>query len=264
MAGSTVVVDVQACIGCGACVEDCFPGTMHLNADGVAECLVPCLECGHCVAVCPQDAVRIEGLDMGEVEPCDGAALDPARALHAIKARRSIRQFQKRPLSDDVVHAMLEAGRYTPTARNLQGTSFTIIQREMPEFRELLWHEMPNVVRAVEAEVPAYARKFEGFIQAYEAGKDNLLFNASAFVVISTENMWDAGLAAANMEIVAAAHGAGVLHGGYMKRILSASPALRDWLGLGDAPVACCMLAGYPSVAYRRTAPRKPGKFVVR
>ena len=264
MAGATIIIDEQACIGCGECVEDCFPGTMHLNTDGVAECLVPCLECGHCVAICPQNAVRIKGLDMAEVESCDGVALDPTRVLHAIKARRNIRDFQDRPLSNEVLHAMLEAGRYTPTARNLQGTSFTVVQREMPEFRDALWRAMPDVVRTIEAEAPAYARKFEGFVQAHEAGEDPLLFNAPAFVVVATENMWDAGLAAANMEMVAAAHGAGVLHSGYMKRILLASPELRDWLGLGDASVACCMLAGYPAVAYHRTAPRKPGKFVVR
>ncbi len=265
MAGATIIIDEQACIGCGECVEDCFPGTMHLNTDGVAECLVPCLECGHCVAICPQNAVRIKGLDMAEVEPCDGVALDPARVLHAIKARRSIRDFQDRPLSNEVLHTMLEAGRYTPTARNAQGTSFVVIQREMSEFRSLLWREMPRVVQAIEEDAPAYARKFEGFIRAYEQeGKDPLLFNAPAFVLVATDNMWDAGLAAANMEMVAVASGAGVLHSGYLKRIISTSYELSNWLGLGDASPACCMLAGYPAVAYARTAPRKPGKFSVR
>ena len=264
MAGATIIVDEQACIGCGECVEDCFPGAMRLNEDGVAECSVSCLECGHCVAVCPQDAVRIEGLDMVEVEPCNGALLDPAQVLHAIKARRSIRQFQERPLSDDVVHAMLEAGRYSPTAANRQGTRFTIVQREMPEFRELLWREMPGVVSALKDEAPIYARKFESFIRAYKAGKDYLLFDAPAFVVVSTANMWDAGLAAANMEMVAVANGAGMLHSGYLKRIVGMSPVLQDWLGLGNSPAACCMLAGYSAVTYARTAPRKPGKFIVR
>lgn len=266
MAKATVVVDAQACIGCGACVADCFPGVMRLNAEGVAECLVPCLECGHCVAVCPSGAVRIEGTDMADVEPCDGAPLlSQAQMLHAIKARRSIRHFQNRPLSDDVLHAMLEAGRYSPTARNAQGTSFVVIQREMSEFRSLLWREMPRVVQAIEENAPVYARKFEGFIRAYEQeGKDSLLFNAPAFILVATDNMWDAGLAAANMEMVAVASGAGVLHSGYLKRIISTSSELSNWLGLGNASPACCMLAGYPAVAYARTAPRKPGKFSVR
>ena len=56
---------------------------------------------------------------------------------------------------------------------------------------------------------------------------------------------------------LSSAGGAGVLYSGYLMRSISASPRLLEWLSIGDKPIACCMLAGYPAVSYRRTAPRR-------
>lgn len=260
-----VRIDERACIGCGMCVEDCFPGVMCLNGRGVAECAAPCLECGHCVAVCPTNAVSIDGYDMSDVEDCDAPSLLGADGvLRMIKGRRSIRRFQARPLSSDALHSMLEAGRYSPTARNLQGTRFVVVQRDMQEFRGLVWSEMPAIVDLLRQTAPDYAERFAAFLRIRnEEGRDLLLFDAPAFIAIATPNDWDAGLAAANMEMTAVSAGAGVLHSGYMKRIVSASPLLAEWLDAG-APVSCCMLVGYPSVSYRRTAPRKAGHCTIR
>lgn len=263
---ATVRVDGRSCIGCGMCVQDCFPGVMRLNDGGVAECAAPCLECGHCVSVCPTNAVSIDGYDMADVEACVPSPLLGADGvLRMIKGRRSIRRFQERPLSEGVLHAMLEAGRYTPTARNLQGTEFIVVQRDMKEFRDLVWSEMPSVIESLRRTAPEYAERFAGFLEnRNEGGRDLLMFDAPAFIAIATQNDWDAGLAAANMEMAAVSVGAGVLHSGYMKRVVSTSSVLGEWLGAGDASVSCCMLAGYPAVTYLRTAPRKTGNFTIR
>lgn len=266
---ATVKVDERACVGCGACVADCFPGAMRLTDEGVAACGGPCLECGHCIAVCPADAVSIEGYDPSDAEALDGRGIacgvDGHALVRMMKARRSIRAYEERPLSDEALRAIIEAGSHAPTARNSQQTSFIVIQKEMPGLRERLWRAMPDVVRALEADAPAYARTFGSFARMHEAtGRDPLLFNAPAFIAVATGNMWDGGLAAAYMELAACAYGAGMLHSGYLKRIIGASPALKEWLGVKDAPLACCMLAGYPAVRYRRTAPRKPANAILR
>lgn len=260
-----VKVDHRACIGCGSCVADCFPGAMVMNSAGKAECARPCLECGHCVAVCPVGAVSM-GPD-GDVEAYDPSTFDiePERALRALKFRRSIRQFKNRALGQDVIRDLAEAVRFAPTAANRQRTRLVVVQGGMGEFRTLLWSELPGVVTVLEAEQPAYARTFQAFLAAREqTGRDPLLFNAPAFLVVSTQNMWDAGLAAASIESVACAHKAGVLHSGYLKRIVTASQQLQEWLGLDERGVGCCLLAGYPSVGYCRTVPRKPADCVLK
>ena len=54
-----ITVDVDACTGCGRCVEVCPSGSWRLK-DGRAvwEGLNLCLECGACFHVCPVEAVR--------------------------------------------------------------------------------------------------------------------------------------------------------------------------------------------------------------
>lgn len=267
MADSYVIFDKDRCVGCGACVDDCFPGALSL-VDGAAVWSGHCLECGHCVAVCPEDAVSFAGYDMAQVKAYDPAAfsLNPTTLVNALKFRRSVRSYEARPLGDDVVDAMAEALRYTPTARNAQGTSLTVVRKGMDEFRSLVWEELPGVAAAMEDANPAYAATFKGLYGRHTAlGEDPLLFDAPAFVALVSPNMWDAGMAAAHIEMAAVAHGAGVLHSGYLKRIIGESGRLRAWLGLGeDDEVACCMLAGYPAVRYLRTAPRKPVRITER
>ncbi len=260
MANTAIAIDKDRCIGCGICVDDCFPGALCL-VDGVATWSGRCIECGHCVAVCPQEAVASEGCDMAQVEPYDPATftLDPAALANALKFRRSIRAYEARSLGNDVVDAMVDAVRYTPTACNAQGTAITVVRAGMDEFRSLVWKELPGVIAAMETVSPTHAAAFKGMLDRHTAtGEDPLLFNAPAFVALTSPNMWDAGMAAAHVEMAAVARGAGLLHSGYLKRIVGANERLRAWLGLGEHDeVACCMLAGYPAVRYLRTVPRR-------
>ena len=55
-----------------------------------------CIECGHCVALCPTGAVSIEGYDMDDVEVYDEDTfkVNPQNLLRAIKFRRSIRFYK--------------------------------------------------------------------------------------------------------------------------------------------------------------------------
>ena len=58
-----VRVDQEKCIGCGMCSADCLAFNIVLDGDK-ATVKGECLECGHCVALCPTGAVSIEGYDM--------------------------------------------------------------------------------------------------------------------------------------------------------------------------------------------------------
>ena len=96
-----VIIDKETCIGCGLCAGDCLAHAISLEG-GRAEVVKDCFHCGHCVAICPTGAVRFEGeeYDMRDVEPLgEGFGIAPEQMLHAIKSRRTIRQYQKSPLS---------------------------------------------------------------------------------------------------------------------------------------------------------------------
>ena len=260
-----VTIDPKLCIGCGVCVKDCPGHVIHIK-EGKAEVTGHCIKCGHCVAVCPVKAVSIPEYDMEDVEEFvpETFRLSPENYLHAVKFRRSIRDFKEQPLEKEILEHILNAGRYTATAKNAQACTFVVVQDGLDEFKKLFWEEMPSILEVLKEKARRYVRPFTFFYEMWKQDpkNDTFFFNTPCLVVIAAENTLDAGLAAANMENQAVAEGAGILYSGYLVGSISASPKLREWLGTGDKPIACCMLAGYPAVSYKRTAPRKKADII--
>ena len=59
----TTIIDQEKCNGCELCVKVCPSETISMQ-DGKAHVTGDqSLQCGHCVAVCPVDAVRVDGID---------------------------------------------------------------------------------------------------------------------------------------------------------------------------------------------------------
>ena len=54
-----VKINLDGCIGCGACVGGCPVGALSLNGDGKSVCdESTCIDCGACVATCPVAAIE--------------------------------------------------------------------------------------------------------------------------------------------------------------------------------------------------------------
>ena len=258
-----IKIDPKRCIGCKACVNDCLGGAIRLE-EGKAVYIKDCFHCGHCVAVCPTGAVTIPEYDMEEVEEYDADtfSIKPENFLHAVKFRRSVRNYKETPIEPEKMVRILNAGRYTATARNTQDCRFILIQKELDAFKELVWQEISHLTEKMGKEDPL-AKMFQLFYLRQKRDKkdDALFFNAPSVLVITPGvEILDGGLAAANIEQMAVASGAGVLYNGYLMHVIEGSERLKEWLGITGEQVACCMLMGYPAVTYRRTAPRKKGK----
>jgi nitroreductase len=67
----------------------------------------------------------------------------------AISSRRNVRQFEDRPIEDDALDRILEAGRRAPSSRNWQPWDFVVVTDEAQ--REQLSHVGPGAFHAANA-----------------------------------------------------------------------------------------------------------------
>ena len=262
-----IQIDIDKCIGCKACEKDC-PGRAIKVTDGKAEYVKKCILCGHCVAICPQHAVSIPDYDMEDMEEYDPQTfhVDPKAFLHAVKFRRSIRNFTEKPIPRHTLERILNAGRYTATARNSQDCRFILVQNRLEEFRTLVWQEMPGILEHLKETDRSWHYLFSRFYERYQKNpkNDTLLFNCTSLLIIAADYPLNGALAAVNIENMAVAEGAGALYSGYMMRMVQESDTLKTWLGMDEKQVVCCMLLGYPRMTYQRTAPRRKADIIWR
>lgn len=270
---ANMTVNKGKCIGCGLCVRDCLRNTIFIR-EGKAEIDVSgCIKCGHCIAVCPQDAVSLGSIenmqwDSGGSGPKRGRAPEPEVFLNFLKFRRSIRQYKKHEIEPEKMEAIIEAGRYSPTAGNRQKNRFIILKENIEQVRkaaiETLRHVAADESKDLgEREIyrKSWARMYDDYA---EGRRDGLFFNAPAVIlIVSDENNHyaeiDGGIAASRMELQANALGLGVCYIGFLNTAMEFDGRIKEMAGLKeDEKLAVAFVTGYADVEYQRPAPRKP------
>lgn len=253
-----VLIDHDKCVGCGMCVADCSVRNMVIT-DKKAVVKRDCFLCGHCVAICPVGAVSIPEYDMEDVETYeeDRFEVDPDALLRAIKFRRSIRRFRKEAVGERELNQLLQTGRYTATAKNNQNCCFVFVQDSVEELKARIWASIDALEASPAAENPGFRDYFRFNARRKADPEDDYLFrNAPVVLYITSDWPLDAGLAAQNIETMAAALGMGALFNGYLARITDGDEETKKWLGIEGKTIKACMLLGYPARCYARTAPR--------
>ena len=229
------------------------------------------MECGHCVAICPANAVEISDFDMNDVADITPQNFTAEELVSFIKFRRSIRQYKGCPVEQNLLTQIIEAGRYTPTGGNRQELSFVVVEKEMAPFRGLVIKNLADKGRAMLAAentpipMQSYAQRWiaiEDSCREYPNEKDAVFFGAPAVILIAGDNPIDAGLAASNMELVACANGLGVLYSGFITWGAQ-NERTKTIIGVpAEKEILMALLIGYPDVQYKRSAPRKKADII--
>ncbi len=131
----SVIIDPAICTGCGECVIECPMQVIEFGGDNkaVPVHLEKCIQCCHCVAVCPVNALSAPAYDQGNfasIQP------EPPVAFHELlsllRRRRSVRRYKEQTVPREIIAQLIEAARYAPTGSNLQGCKYIIIDGFAP------------------------------------------------------------------------------------------------------------------------------------
>ena len=116
-----ITIDHEKCNGCGKCVMVCKDYNFelkdkksHLTGHG----LFGCIACGHCMAVCPEEAVTVNGRflspdDLFELPKKEETASYDS-LMNLLNRRRSMREFKDKPVDRSLIDKVLEAARTAP------------------------------------------------------------------------------------------------------------------------------------------------------
>ena len=146
-------VNQDLCTKCGICVL-CCPATLSndLQKAAIPDVLDTeyCIECGHCVAICPYDAIVHEKFPDNHVIIIKKDLIPKIeQTLELLRSRRSIRQFEDKPVEKELIEKIIEAARFAPSAHNSQSTRYLVIQdrKVMERITELTTKFLARMLR---------------------------------------------------------------------------------------------------------------------
>lgn len=245
-----IEINTEKCIGCGLCSEVCVAHNLVIRRNKAQKVMNDCIMCGQCTAVCPKKAIFLKGCGSGQMEKTADVCLDPKDVLNVIRFRRSIRSFKKTEVPREVIEQILEAGRLTHTAKNMQDVSYVVLTDGKKRVEKMA----VKLFRAVKP----LADLFSPMARNNKISDNFFFFDAPAVIVILAKDKTNGILAAQNMEFVAEAYKLGVLYSGFFTMAANMSRKIKKAIGVPKGKkVAMTLVLGYPNVKFLRSTPHK-------
>lgn len=265
-------VDLNKCRQEGACADECPARIIELTGENnvprpVEDAGKLCINCGHCVAVCPHGALSLAAMPANDCHPVRKDLLPTADAMdHALKARRSIRTYQSQLVERTIIQGLIDVARHAPSGHNCQPVSWLVIYdpKEAHRLAAMVIDWMRHVIETN----PDLAKTFrmDMVVKGWEKGADPVLRGAPHLIVAhAPKSLLPApqacAIALTYLELAAFSRNLGACWAGYFNTAAGNWDPLKQALGLPDdhAPFGSMMI-GHPRHAYHRLPKRKPAK----
>jgi ferredoxin len=116
-----IKITADNCNGCGLCISVCKDfGLILKDKKAVVsdKPLFGCVACGHCMAICPTNAIEIHGRMLSPVDlfdlPSRQKTASYEQLLFLMQRRRSLREFKDMPVDKEIINKILDAAQTSP------------------------------------------------------------------------------------------------------------------------------------------------------
>ncbi|WP_027177551.1 nitroreductase family protein [Maridesulfovibrio bastinii] len=263
-----VKIDSELCRHDNLCVNECPLNVLEIkDENGVPSVSGPkgrfCINCGHCVAICPANAISLTAFDDSKGIPFKRKELiSAAEAELFLKTRRSVRKFKQEAIDQDKISELINICSYAPSGHNARPVSWSVLnsKAEMEKLTAMVIDWMEETLESDKA----LARKLflKGIVRSCKAGNDIICRNAPAIAVAwsplaGITPASDAIISASHLELAAHAENIGACWAGYVTFAAQHSQPICDFLGVeADNMVHASLLMGKPAVKYFNIPPR--------
>jgi nitroreductase/NAD-dependent dihydropyrimidine dehydrogenase PreA subunit len=278
---STVTLNEEKCTGCGLCAEVCGLDVIVRDGGGrlVVNHKVYCHVCGHCIALCPHDALSIQDLGPGPFTPIDLPEITPSDMKALLLTKRSCREFKDRPVERAVIEDLIRVARTAPTSINCQERAFIVVtdRIKIAELRTALAGHVRSLLNLVnlacskpaglflppdsQAHMGHLRADFEVALRHMDSGEDYIFHNAPCLIFFTGIGIDPSGrdhaLSAQHyLMLYAETLGLGTCINGYAQ---SAPKLLAKHLDVPKQHVIYgAITLGYRKHTYRKNVHRKP------
>ena len=289
----TTLIDADRCIGCGLCTVVCPMETLTIEDGKVVVQGTDSLNCDHCAAACPTEAIQVLSIDIGlarfQTFSADSRWLphgrfDTATLVNFIGSRRSCRNYTGQPVDRVLLEDLVKVGIMAPSGSNCQPWTFTLLPDQaavrrlgrkvgdffrktnrMAEKSLLRWGLKLIGKPELDDYYRSHYRTVQVGLDAWDKGERDMLFHgATAVIVVAARNdascpSEDALLASGQILLAAHAMGLGTCLIGFAIEAMRRDRSIVRGLGIPDQETAHAVIAlGWPNETYQRVAGRKP------
>jgi nitroreductase/Pyruvate/2-oxoacid:ferredoxin oxidoreductase delta subunit len=261
-----LTVNKDKCAGCGRCQERCgFKRVVRVDETGKAsfkEDRSECIECYHCLMICPNDAISHSGDGNIMVSRVD-------QTTPTVLTRHSCRVYKNQKLDEKVLNSIIQDANMAPRAYIdfLERKYVVVTGKRLRDLRAFLLHRIKSDAKTFKTllRIPFLPRATKAnfknlewcFTRTTEANRDKeQLFQGAPAVVIVTGparnvlSRVNSDNALMQLLIRAEEQGLGTCISGYIDGY---AKVIGSFLGLSkEEKVFCGAMVGYPAESFTK------------
>ncbi len=262
-------VDQEKCNQDGICAAECPLKIIDMKTDDGFPRPVPgaeslCINCGHCVAVCPTGALSHAALKPEDCWPVNPTLIpDAEQAEHFLRYRRSIRSYKDKPVDRQMIEELIRIARYAPSGHNLQPVKWQVIYDtdEVNRLSGMVVDWMRHMLQ--NSPETAKAMHMDLVVGAWEMGVDTVSRGAPHLILANGPTdipsaQSDCIIALTYLELAVPVMGLGACWNGFFNAAARQWGPLQEALGLGKKEANFgAMMLGHPRFKYHRLPERR-------